>query len=580
FETLREMAKILCAILLFTQISLQQDPSPESTVGFCRRFAHQSCVIDRRLYIDGGLVNYQTANDDSRNVTSKYHFSCCVNYTPVLHITFSYDVIYMSRLTELPLKDKWLLYNDLDNITTNDFPQLRANLSKNASIPDVSGGVLWADSINKRFYLFGGEYADGSTPNAPNLLAYDVLNNQWDSFGSPKESILSVSWGSGVAVPELGVAYILGGWQSNSSVPGWSGPPFATSHLVEYKMDSQVWTNTSGPDTTPKVEGVLTYIPAGERGLLVYFGGATVSENGTVIPSPMSKIYLYDVLSTNWYTQTATGDLPPVRKRFCAGAVWAADHSSYNIYLYGGLGFGTNSSGYDDVYILTLPSFQWIRWWQFEGDEEGKPHHSLTCNVVGGQMLIIGGTFPLKPPDQHCDSPNTWGTHGLDLGKQRGSIWNNYRANLTSYVVPPEIIALVGGTPQGKATVSAPSGGFNNSDLASYFSRTASIPLRAPTPGRVIPSFTSSGDTPRKLSTGAIVGIAVAGAVVLLALVTGIFLLYSKRNRGPSDTAPKFPVTQQFPSHSPSDVSPFSQSFSMAPQQAPVELDVDTRYRS
>ncbi|CAG8971273.1 hypothetical protein HYALB_00001439, partial [Hymenoscyphus albidus] len=348
FEILREMAKTLCAILLFTQISLQQDPSPESTVGFCRRFAHQSCVIDRRLYIDGGLVNYQTANDDSRNVTNK-----------------------------------WLLYNDLDNITTNDFPQLRAKLSKNASIPDVSGGVLWADSINKRFYLFGGEYTDGSTPNAPNLLAYDVLNNQWDSFGSPKESILSVSWGSGVAVPELGVAYILGGWQSNNSVPGWSGPPFATSHLVEYKMDSQVWQNTSGPDTTPKVEGVLTYIPAGERGLLVYFGGATVSENGTVIPSPMSKIYLYDVLSMNWYTQTANGDLPAARKRVCAGAVWAADHSSYNIYLYGGLGFGTNSSGYDDVYILTLPSFQWIRWWQFEGDEEGKPHYSLTCNVVG-----------------------------------------------------------------------------------------------------------------------------------------------------------------------------------------------------
>ncbi|CAG8971274.1 hypothetical protein HYALB_00001440 [Hymenoscyphus albidus] len=77
---------------------------------------------------------------------------------------------------------------------------------------------------------------------------------------------------------------------------------------------------------------------------------------------------------------------------------------------------------------------------------------------------------------------------------------------------------LVGGTPQGKATVSSPSGGFNNSDLASYFSRTASIPLRAPTPGRVMPSSTSSGKTPRKLSTGAIAGIAVAGAVVLFAL--------------------------------------------------------------
>lgn len=64
------MAKLLCAILLFTQISLQQDPSPESTDGFCRRFAHQSCVIDRRLYLDGGMVNYHTGHDDNNNITS------------------------------------------------------------------------------------------------------------------------------------------------------------------------------------------------------------------------------------------------------------------------------------------------------------------------------------------------------------------------------------------------------------------------------------------------------------------------------------------------------------------------------
>lgn len=61
-------------------------------------------------------------------------------------------------------------------------------------------------------------------------------------------------------------------------------------------------------------------------------------------------------------------------------------------------------------------------------------------------MLIIGGNFPLKPPEQFCDSPATWGTHNLDLGKQSGSMWAEYKANLTSYVVPSEIIAVVGGS--------------------------------------------------------------------------------------------------------------------------------------
>jgi hypothetical protein len=39
---------------------------------FCRRYQHQTCVIDSKLYIDGGLVNYgggvtsQTVTEKSR----------------------------------------------------------------------------------------------------------------------------------------------------------------------------------------------------------------------------------------------------------------------------------------------------------------------------------------------------------------------------------------------------------------------------------------------------------------------------------------------------------------------------------
>lgn len=57
--------------------------------------------------------------------------------------------------------------------------------------------------------------------------------------------------------------------------------------------------------------------------------------------------------------------------------------------------------------------------------------------------LIIGGTFPLS---ENCDSPATWGTHNLDLGKQSSRMWNPYQLNTTSYVVPPEIIAKIGGS--------------------------------------------------------------------------------------------------------------------------------------
>ena len=210
-------------------------------------------------------------------------------------------------------------------------PQLYANLSKNASIPDVDGGALWADDVNKRFYLYGGEF-QGISPSQYNLFSYDVLYDQWESFGPPSTVIDSVSWGAGVGISELGQGYMLGGWLGNTSVPGWDGSPVATSTLIQYDMDTNLWTNNTGPDGTPRAEGSMVYLPASNNGLLVHFGGVTTPHgNDTVEPSPMSEIHVYDILSQTWYTQTATGDVPLPRRRFCAGATWAPDRSSYNM---------------------------------------------------------------------------------------------------------------------------------------------------------------------------------------------------------------------------------------------------------
>jgi hypothetical protein len=232
----------------------------------------------------------------------------------------------------LTLADTWLLYNDLTTSPPGvGVPQLYANLSKNASIPDVSGGVLWADEVNKRFYLYGGDY-NGIQPNTPTLLSYDIIYNQWEDFGPPDMAISSVAWGGGVGISELGQGYMLGGWLSNASVPGWSGGPIATSTLIKYEMDAGVWTNNTGPDDMPRAEGVMVYLPASNSGLLVYFGGVTAPyDNATIVESPMDTIYIYDIASSKWYTQTATGDVPLARRRFCAGAAWAPDQSSYNM---------------------------------------------------------------------------------------------------------------------------------------------------------------------------------------------------------------------------------------------------------
>lgn len=63
------MAKYLGHIFLLVGASLQQkDPLKD----FCRRFGSQSAVVDERLYLDGGLTNWNPIAQNPRNSSSLF----------------------------------------------------------------------------------------------------------------------------------------------------------------------------------------------------------------------------------------------------------------------------------------------------------------------------------------------------------------------------------------------------------------------------------------------------------------------------------------------------------------------------
>lgn len=120
------------------------------------------------------------------------------------------------------------------------------NLSKNHAIPSVNGGILWEDSVNKRLYLYGGEYYETPPSDDFILYSYDILYDEWVQHGPPKGAgIIDVvsSYGAGISIPSRGEAYYYGGWLSNKSVPDWKGLPRATNRLIKYMMDSNSWSN-------------------------------------------------------------------------------------------------------------------------------------------------------------------------------------------------------------------------------------------------------------------------------------------------------------------------------------------------
>jgi hypothetical protein len=76
-------------------------------------------------------------------------------------------------------------------------------------------------------------------------------------------------------------------------------------------------------------------------------------------------------------------------------------HTGYR-YLYGGFGFPpntpgyANTSGYNDLYILTIPTFQWIRYgYPSDSNITGKhPKGITTYNIIeNAQILVIGGQY-------------------------------------------------------------------------------------------------------------------------------------------------------------------------------------------
>ena len=201
-------------------------------------------------------------------------------------------------------------------------------------IPTVHGGVLWGDSINKRFFVFGGEDTGGFASVEFHLLSYDILYNKWDDFGRPDiptQPKIS-SYGAGVGVSEIGQGYYYGGWISNASMQGWARPRTMSSDFYKYEYDTNMTSTANPPDVFPRAEGALLWIPAGDTGMLVYFGGIVSRDNnGTASPQPLDTIFVYDPSTNAWETQRATGEIPQNRRQFTSGVAWAPDRSSYNM---------------------------------------------------------------------------------------------------------------------------------------------------------------------------------------------------------------------------------------------------------
>ena len=73
----------------------------------------------------------------------------------------------------------------------------------------------------------------------------------------------------------------------------------------------------------------------------------------------MNEILIYDIDTSTWLTQNATGDIPPSRQNTCTVLVPAPDLSSYQIYVFSGTSL--EDVRILDMYVLSIPMFSWTK---------------------------------------------------------------------------------------------------------------------------------------------------------------------------------------------------------------------------
>jgi hypothetical protein len=429
-----------------------------------------------------------------------------------------------------------------------------------SEMPATSNGFLW--NSRDTLYLYGGEYSDNpeASPVPYSLWTYNIPSSTWEERPNPKTidgvPVERSAEGSGVNIPSLGRGMYFGGHIDRFTTPGWDIDIFRVylRSLLEFTFpgsanpavnDNQpagpdgTWRNLTDDGVqdsagfTERADGVLVYVSGySEQGILLGLAGGTDKSY-----TQMNVIDVYDIAEQKWYKQATTGSIPEYRVNPCAVATSAADGSSVQVHLFAGqklLPYGSQEQ-YDDMWILSIPSFTWIQ--VDQKDQPVPPGRSgHTCTIWNAQMIVVGGYVG---QDLSCDSPGvyvfntsslTWNTNyaalkgGNDMNQQKSQESNpNALQGSYGYTVPDAVQKVIGGNAYGSATVTAPAqtvtvGPFATGKPIIYTvtQSDGSVATETATPGVGSSNGTSSGP-----NIAAIIAGVLAGLFFLLALYLG-----------------------------------------------------------
>ncbi|KAJ4297437.1 hypothetical protein N0V90_005328 [Kalmusia sp. IMI 367209] len=514
--TLNLASPWILLVIFMWSLALASAQSAPKTVrldpvkNFCMRWWSQSVVKNNVLYIDSGVERF----NDSGNLYDGIN-----NYILTINLTKTWD---------------WKAKpNETDGLSIDITSKDSTDLDTSTPIPDLYLGHLFHGPSNtSEIYRFGGTpFKESLQPDtsANSLWTYqpDDPSNPWSQHNISQA--LQPNHGAGAEAIDQALGFYLNG-QTNKYGPDVYTPleGMLVIDLVDFTFERI--STSSMKRGFPRVGGTLEYVESvGSSGILVALGGqiqpsldmrVAYRTQGELIDFNAVDVfdldsYLKDPSSNGtWYEQATTGDVPPPRIDFCTTLISAPDNSSHHIYLFGGINPITEK-GYDDVVILSLPSFTWTNAWIVSD----APRLGHTCYRAGKrQMISVGGNVT----NLACD----WQRKGVGLLELTTLEWGSVfmgEGDDNDFKVPNMFFWATNGTADGEATVGEPKQGWTEDGLRKVFRKSRST----------LPSTWILSPEPKKSHVGTIAG-CVGGIVGLGLIAVGSYFWHHKRTKGKS----------------------------------------------
>ena len=200
--------------------------------------------------------------------------------------------------------------------------------------------MLFYDKTRNKVSRFGGwPYQETDFPSIMWSATAGTNNVVWKNETAPSADGLSTNspgpFASANAYTDT-TYYNFGGNVVNS-LPDITVLP----GLVTRDLSAQDWTNSTvkiPSQSNFRTQARMVQAPNfGNQGYLITVGGesppteSSQYETGSFMVD-MATITLYDIESQTWYTQTATGDIPPERSEFCAVGAASSNGDRFELY--------------------------------------------------------------------------------------------------------------------------------------------------------------------------------------------------------------------------------------------------------